>query len=305
MKKGGYRKAAQGFTIVEVMIVLAVSSLMFITAVVIINGRQSKTQFTTAINGLQQQIQQIINETTSGYYPNQGTFTCIGTTSPVTFNGSASPQGSNGGCIFMGKAVQFGIGAGAIGLSSIGIFPLVGNQYQAGTLNPVLNITQANPRAVSPGSGEATVPQTAIKQILDGALTVAPSSSFCVVGGVSLGSGMCYVDAGSGTPVVTGVVAFVSGDSQGNITAIDANGNLQPGSQQMSLYGVTGSTVNSAGLSTTSDKIGNTTLKPGSKLAAASSVSICMDSGTTNQSGLFTIDSGLHVSLRVMGGLTC
>jgi hypothetical protein len=135
---------------------------------------------------------------------------------------------------------------------------------------------------------------------MGGGLTVAVSNNFC---GVGLG-GMCYVDNFTSTKTATGIVAFVAGDSQGNITSTDSSGNLQAGSEQLSLYGVSGGAPNKS-LAQASTAVGGTVAPYVSHLKAASSVSICIVSSATNQSGLFTIDGGLHVSLSVKVGSTC
>ena len=76
MKQGGYPKGTGGFTIVETLIVLAVSGLLLISAIVMISGRTNKTQFTTAANDLKQSLEQVINEISSGYFPNANNFQC-------------------------------------------------------------------------------------------------------------------------------------------------------------------------------------------------------------------------------------
>src|ERR1700761_7227045 len=125
MKRGGHRTATAGFTIIEVLIVLAISSALLISAAALISGRQAKTEFMTGINNTQQQIQQIINETASGYYPNAGNFTCTGSLvgGVVSFSNAASQQGTNAGCIFMGKAIQFGLGSSGDDASTLGVLP--------------------------------------------------------------------------------------------------------------------------------------------------------------------------------------
>lgn len=307
MRQGGQRAASGGFTIVEVMIVLAVTGIMFVAAAILINGRQNKTEFTTAINDLQQQLQQVANETASGYYPNNSNFKCTGSaTGPVTFASGSNQQGTNGGCIFMGKALQFGLGTGTLA-STIGVLPLVGNQYQSSTTTPVLTVAQAKPRAVYPGTTETSVvggspfvPDTSALIIMENGLSVATSNAACGAGP----GGMCYIDAASGTKKAAGVIAFVSGDSSGTIASLDGGNGLQAGSQQLSLYGVSGSAPNRP-LNQASDNIGGTASSATSHLSVASSASICIASATTNQSGLFTLDSGLHVTLTIKSGTTC
>jgi len=303
MRQGGHRAASGGFTIVEVMIVLAVTGIMFVAAAIMINGRQNKTEFMTGINDLQQELQQVINETASGYYPSNENFTCTGAisaTDTVKFATGSNKQGTNGGCIFMGKALQFGLGSGA-SASSIGVLPLVGNQYQTGTTNPVLTVAQAKPRAASPGLAESGVPDTSAITQMENGLSVATSNSSC---GAGLG-GMCYTDIASGTTFKAGIIAFISGDSSGTIASLTGgNGGLQAGSQQLSLYGVSNSLPNQT-LKVASDDIGGTASPYSNHLHVASSASICIASATTNQSGLFTIDGGLHVKLAIKAGTTC
>lgn len=53
--KGG--KSPLGYTVVEVMIVLAVSGIMFLVAANFINGKQQKTSFANGVNEMASRIQ--------------------------------------------------------------------------------------------------------------------------------------------------------------------------------------------------------------------------------------------------------
>ena len=141
---------------------------------------------------------------------------------------------------------------------------------------------------------------------MENGLEVAASNDAC---GAGFPSGVCYVPAsGGGGPQATGIVAFVAGDSTGTITAPSGTGSgLQSGVQQLALYGVRNSPVNVDDLTITSQLLGgydsvHTSTLPGQ---AASEVRICVVSSTTHESGLFTIDAGLHVTLSTKGNLTC
>lgn len=285
----GMKTESAGFTIVETLIVLAVTGALLVSAIALIQGKQNKTEFYTAINNAQQQIQQIINQSASGYYPNNNSFTCQqGVSGAPTFgaNGSGSSnQGTNGGCIFLGNAVQFGTNANK---SQLAILPIAGNRLNAG--DPVTTLADSFPRAIVPATGENNEPADAsTTDSLQGGLTV---------------SSMTYTKNNTTTP--TGIVAFLAGDPEGTIASVDSGSNLNSGGQQMSLYVVSGSAPNkSAG--DASLQIGNTTVSghKTSNLAAASSVAICLASATTNQSGLIAIDSGLNVKLSIHSGSTC
>lgn len=155
MTKGGYREAIAGFTVVEVLIVLAVSGLLAISAMVLINGRQAKAEFTTGINGFQQQLQQIVNEVASGYFPNLTGFSCDilpAQSQRVAFSDAAGggAQGSNKNCIFLGKGIQFGLDSSS---AQIATYPFVGAEFindpVLGTI-PVETIADARARLAWP-----------------------------------------------------------------------------------------------------------------------------------------------------------
>src|SRR5438874_1617208 len=89
------RSRSAGFTIVEVMIVLAITGLLFLSAAALISGKQNQAAFDQAIQQLQSQIQQTMNEVSVGYYPNRNDFVCVaGGTGPLLSSGS-NQQGTN------------------------------------------------------------------------------------------------------------------------------------------------------------------------------------------------------------------
>ena len=319
MERGGYHKATGGFTIVEVMIVLAVSGMLLVSAAALIDGRQSRTEFTTAVNDEQQQIQQIINETASGYYPNNQDFTCTPSpTASPTLNsvapGTGTQQGANQGCIFLGKAIQFGTGPTLPATTMLGVIPIIGNQYQGGTFDPVVTVKQSIPRGAYPVSAsEVNVPITMeLSDTMEYGLTMAAGNTAC--GTVSA---VCYKSTSGGGTQPAGMVAFISGDSTGTIAAnsTGSSSNLQSGAEQLSLYGVKSSVINN-GLDAASMSIGDpsrSVAKGLGNLDPANEVMICVASAGTTQSGLFTIggngtggaNGALTVTLKIMSDLTC
>lgn len=62
MKRG----VAGGFTIVETMIVLAVSGVLFISMVGVIQGQQNKIQFKNSMTDVVSQVQSIIGQVSTG-----------------------------------------------------------------------------------------------------------------------------------------------------------------------------------------------------------------------------------------------
>jgi type II secretory pathway pseudopilin PulG len=94
-----YQKNSGGFTVVETLIVLAITGVMFVAIVGVVSGRQSKTQFNQAANNITAEIEQVISEVQSGYYPDVGVHECA--------YGSAESQGKVKECATLGKLVSF------------------------------------------------------------------------------------------------------------------------------------------------------------------------------------------------------
>src|SRR5205814_2186232 len=61
------RSNGGGYTIVEVMIFLAISSLLFVAASIAIGGQQAHTEFNTAANDTNTKFQQWIDQVANGF----------------------------------------------------------------------------------------------------------------------------------------------------------------------------------------------------------------------------------------------
>lgn len=108
MKRGGRLKTNTGFTIIEVLITLGVSASMFLMVAFLIAGKQSGAEFVQAIRNIETQIESTIGEVGNGYYPNNNNFSCNVSGNKVNLTTSASGQGTNQECVFLGKILDFG-----------------------------------------------------------------------------------------------------------------------------------------------------------------------------------------------------
>jgi prepilin-type N-terminal cleavage/methylation domain-containing protein len=263
----------RGFTIIEVLVVLAVTGAMFLLAVVAINGKQNQTEFNQAINDIRSEIQQQIDQVAAGDYPNTGNFTCNGTSGSLNILPGANKQGSNDGCVYLGKVLQFGVH---------GTDPQQYLSYTiAGLQDNNGNLTAAKPTAIAPGITTNTggsFPNASVSNILHNGLTAVKMTS----GGGNIGA-----------------VAFISNLGQ------YSGGSLLSGSQQISLIPVGGSFLDTTSRNTVdaiNKNLDTSTVNP------SGGVQICFASGGTNQSGLITIGSGgreLSVTLEIKDGRSC
>ncbi len=108
MARGG-----SGYTIIETMIFLAVTLVLFGSAVRVMSGKQESVQFTQSVRESQSKLTDIINQVSTGYYLNDGSFTCnvSGNSAPTFDTSTPSAQGTSTSCVFLGKAVKFNTGS--------------------------------------------------------------------------------------------------------------------------------------------------------------------------------------------------
>ena len=131
------RVGLAGFTITEVMIVLAVTGVLFAVIAATITGRQRSNEFTQSINDIRSELQQQISEVQAGYYPRSGNFEC--TAGPTINSVGNVEQGANDACVYLGKAFQFAAG----NPENIRIYTIVGNRSAN-------DMTAANPTPIKP-----------------------------------------------------------------------------------------------------------------------------------------------------------
>jgi len=282
-----FKTPVPGFTIIEVMIVLAVTGLLFVSAAALISGKQNQTAFDQSIRQVQSQIQQVINEVTVGFYPNLGNIQCNGAGGTVALTKAAgTAQGANAGCVFLGKAIQFQVGS--TDPEQFKVYSIAGLQKGGAGGIESGSLSDAKPKVIAPSSSEVNLPDSTATETLQNGLTTA----------------RMYYNSGSGDKKI-GIVVFANSLAQFSTT----NGALLSGSQEVNLLPIDDNEVKSKlGVDvTTGVDIINTklfTLTPNTTMA----VYLCFASGGTDQSGLITIGGNgrqLAVNLTIKSGKVC
>jgi type II secretory pathway pseudopilin PulG len=112
-----------GYTIVETMIFLAVSGVILSTSLLFFRGRQERIQYTQGVREVESQIKTIMNEVSSGYFPNDGSFSCAGggAAGPILNFAATGGQGTNEDCVFLGKVIRFNEGSNYSSYSVLGL----------------------------------------------------------------------------------------------------------------------------------------------------------------------------------------
>jgi type II secretory pathway pseudopilin PulG len=280
---------APGFTIVEVLIVLVVTGLLFLSAVALISGRSGQAEFDQSSRDFQQQIQDAITQVEAGNY--NGTpkdCTISAGNSSLVFNGtSTGGQGTDNNCIFIGNVLQFGLNNG----TGFDTYVLGGQRTvvaQNGSSEDVTGLNNALPTIVETGGSQLDVVPGSLEYGLHTYTKLSASSmNYSTNGGLSL------------TPI--GAFALVYSFAQ------YSGGNIKSGSQQVNVVPVVGSTLNESPsqLESLIDGSGSPFRTASPDNSSGTEVTICTKSASTNQYALVTIGSGnggqLSVTLTILG----
>ena len=271
------RTNEEGYTIVEVMIVLAISAAMFVLVISSLAGRQNRTEFTTSIQNLKTQISQTISEISAGYYPSYNNFTCTDVGGVPTIVSGSRAQGENSDCIFLGKVIQFGVSN--TNPEQFVTYSVVGLRQSGGA--EVTTLTAAAPHVIAPSIDLPNVPDNTEVRSLGGNMTTL------------------WIHYGNLNTNI-GAVGFIS------TLASYSGGSLQNGSQQVSLAPVNGTSIGKTKLDTAKSINDNLASSPTN--GNDQGVKMCIASGGTDQSGLITIGGNgrdLSVNLIVKENKTC
>ncbi len=269
-----------GFTIIEVMIVLAISGFIFLSAVLLINGKQSSTEFFVSTNDFKTEMQHVVSDIVDGYYPNTTNYSCSAPTPGTvpTISSSASKQGTDYGCVFLGKVVQFNN-------PNLNIYVVAGNQFKSDG-SAAESLTSANPILVAPSIenyameyGLSLACGSNSIQYYNQPTTQSP----CMIGGVP----------GKGHTIES--IAFVTSPTSPNTS----NG-IQTGPLQINMVPIDASSV--SGIDRAFKNASSLVNNP------AGGVKICLKGSAPNYSALITIGSVSRqptVNMAIKNDITC
>jgi hypothetical protein len=133
-----------GYTIVEALIFLAISSALAVAILGGMSGQQRSTEFSQGSREAESRINDIMNDFVTGFSPSSDQ-SCSASAAggPPVLGGPSPAQGTNFGCTYIGKVIQFSPDGNP---ENYRIFTIIGRQFKAGgTIDPVENIIEAAP----------------------------------------------------------------------------------------------------------------------------------------------------------------
>ncbi len=142
------KRRATGYTIIEVLIVLATTSLLLTMAAYFLRGQTAETTFQQSMRDLQSKIEITVNGVGNSLFPNSDSYTCSlvagadGVKRATLALGSPGNKGSNEQCLYLGRAL-----AVAKGTSTLYIYSVLGGKTydSGGKTYDSLTFAQTNP----------------------------------------------------------------------------------------------------------------------------------------------------------------
>src|SRR5436190_944047 len=117
MRRAGSQ--SKGYTIIEIMIVLAVSGFMLASAAVLLRGQSTETTFQQSLRDIESKIQDVANSVTQNLYPNADKYTCSASTGTAVLTAATGDLGTNDSCLFLGRAIKAVTGKGKLYIYSV------------------------------------------------------------------------------------------------------------------------------------------------------------------------------------------
>lgn len=173
-----------GYTIVETIIFLAVSALLFVSASILISGRQRKTQFAVTVRDFSSKVKSVYGNVASGYYNSSGQVTCTVSGGAIsTLSSGGNDQGTNSDCVYLGQVLV----SPQSGTNDFKIVSLVGLRNTTGSPpQEVQNLSDAKPKLYT---------ETAETYSLAGAEFVSIYHGSTQVGTTSDGSSVAFISS--------------------------------------------------------------------------------------------------------------
>jgi type II secretory pathway pseudopilin PulG len=139
---------SEGYTILEALIFLAVSGILFAVIYPTFIGRDNTEKFSQSVRDLESKINDTANDVSTGYFPASANRCSVNGSGRIVITGSGSEQGTNVDCIFLGKALRFNNDTDK---PAMDIITVVGKKTDDGAA--IATIAGSDPTAVTPAAG--------------------------------------------------------------------------------------------------------------------------------------------------------
>ncbi|MES2971666.1 MAG: hypothetical protein V4702_05065 [Patescibacteria group bacterium] len=266
-----------GYTIVEVLIFLAVSGGLAASAFALISGKQQSVEFNNAVRDFDNQLHDIANDVATGYFSGGGSFQCDDTGSgssnvKIKLPGPTTEQGTSYKCILLGRVFQFAR-LGEPG--SVRVYNIAGLRQFVNPTPPdrdVLTLAEAEPVVVAKSKDNTSFkPDVFDDKNLDSGVTIDK---------------ITYLDSVTGTEYPIGAFGFLM-----SLPGSGSGGGLASGSATTQVMPITSVELGEDPYSEAIDDINNALQDsiPPPVLRGNDTITVCLKSAGTNQHALIKL----------------
>ena len=286
-----------GFTIVETLMVLGITSILFIAVIGSITDRQNRIQFSQGMRDISSSISDVMNDVTTGFFPTTPGLTCTaGSTNAAPQLGYDSTQGDATGarkdCVFAGKVIQIGTDTSA---SSGFVYSMAGRRltYSGVNSSDVANFSELKPVVIDSSNTDN--------------VTVSP--------------GISNIDATGVLGLPYGIRIVRSDGSDGgralgifykDFRGVSLNGQSSSGVTSVSIADVASASAGTSAMSQANviAAADNTAVVSTKFLSGNNTITLCFKSDATNQTATITIGNGISGNMRLdyevdLNGVSC
>lgn len=286
-----------GFTIIETLMVLGITSILFIAVIGSITDRQNRIQFSQGMRDISSTLADVMNDVTTGFFPTTPGLTCTaGATNAAPQLGYDASQGDTTGarkdCVFAGKVVQIGTDTSA---SSGFVYSMAGRRltYDVVNSSDVTNFLELKPVVIDSKNTD----------------------------NVTASAGISNIDATSTFNLPYGIRIVRSDGSDGgravgifykDFRGVSLNGQSSSGVTSVAVADVTSAAGGVSAMSQTNviSAADNTAVINDKFLSGSGTITLCFKSDATNQTATITIGNGISGNQRLdyevdLSGITC
>lgn len=144
-RAGTLHKFSAGYTVIEVLLFVALTSFLLLVAIANVTSGQRQVQFVQGVRDFESELSDVVNDVPTGYFPSNDALSCrTGVARPIIDDSGGNGLGKNEECMYVGKALQFRPDGSA---NKVLVYTLAGQRLISG--QPVTTIDEALPVAVA------------------------------------------------------------------------------------------------------------------------------------------------------------
>lgn len=194
---------------------LAITGILFASAIVVFQGQQAKTSLTQTMYDFASKLQSYVTEVNSGIYNGSSTYSCDVSGGKAVLSTGSGTLGSDQSCVFVGRVLQF-----IAGNSDVYVYTVIGNRDAYSGANDTgvtaKTLEETNPQIASVNGNMVLVDKYSFPSDITFSTGASTASDGTALNGYGNMFGLYEDLSGSGTGTNLEAIAFPFSDGANN-----------------------------------------------------------------------------------------